>query len=395
VKILVISHMYPYSDKDTYGLFVHNQVKALKAQGCEVKVICPMPYAPHVLSFFKDKWRRYNSVPKKQILDGIEVYYPRYLEFPKSMFMEHSGFFMYKGVLKVVKEIYKEFKFDLIHSHVLLPDGYGAMLLNKNYKVSHVSTVHGQDFQVTIHRSDKFKERIYEVINACDAVVTVSTKLKNVIKEENLRGKIYVINNGINIDDCNCKDEAKDEDRIVILSVSNLIKTKGIDLNIKAIKRLVEKYPNILYRIVGAGPEMDNLKTLTQKLSLQDNVEFTGKISNQEVMKYMKSCQIFSLPSWEEGFGVVYIEAMAHGKPVIGVKGQGIEDVIKDGENGFLANPKDSEDLARILEYLLENEEKAVAIGNKGKLTVLNNFTWKHNAEKTISLYENILSNKN
>jgi len=393
VKILVISHMYPYSDKDTYGLFVHNQVKALKAKGCEVKVVCPLPYAPFPLSLLKSKWKRYNSVPKKRIIDEIEVYYPRYLEFPKSMFPQHSGSFMYKGIRKVVKEIYQEFKFEIIHSHVLLPDSHAAMLLNKSYNVAQFSTVHGQDFQVTIHRSDKCKERLYEVINGSDGVVTVSTKLKNVIKKEDFREKIHVINNGINIEDCNIKEEAK-EDRLVILSVSNLIKTKGIDLNIKALKRLVKKYPNILYRIIGGGPEMDKLKALADELSLKDNVEFTGRLPNQEVMKHMSSCQIFSLPSWEEGFGVVYIEAMAHGKPVIGVKGQGIEDVIKDGENGFLVNPKDPEDLARVLEYLFENEEKAVAIGEKGKLTVLNNFTWKHNAEKTISLYKNILSKR-
>jgi glycosyltransferase involved in cell wall biosynthesis len=96
-----------------------------------------------------------------------------------------------------------------------------------------------------------------------------------------------------------------------------LINIKGIDYNIKAIQALSKKYPFLNYKIVGDGVEKDRLARLANDLKMNEHIEFLGRKTHQEVMKYMAECDIFSLPSWNEAFGVVYIEAMAHGKPVI------------------------------------------------------------------------------
>jgi glycosyltransferase involved in cell wall biosynthesis len=381
--------MYPAYEGDTYGIFIHNHVKALKKQGCEVKVICPIPFAPFPLTVFRKKWKLYNSIPKKAEVDGVEVYYPRYLEFPNSWLMEHSGYFMYQGINKTITYVYEGFKFDVIHSHVLLPDGYAAMLINNHYKVPLISTVHGQDFHLTIYKNKQCRDRLFQVINNSTAVITVSTKLKNVIDDKAVRDKIYVINNGINPEECS-SGVLNTSNKKIIISVSNLIKTKGIDVNIKAVANLIKTHPDILYYIIGDGPEKKYLMELVRTLGVEDYIKFTGRLSYKEVMKHMDLCDIFSLPSWKEGFGIVYIEAMAHGKPVIGIYGEGIEDVINNGENGFLVMPNNVEDLVSVMDYLLKDLEKAKEVGECGKKTVLNNFTWKHNAEKTIELYNKI-----
>jgi teichuronic acid biosynthesis glycosyltransferase TuaC len=442
MKILVISHMYPSSQNQAYGIFIHKQVRALQEQGLEVKVISPVPYAPWPLPALKKKWRSYAATPSQEIREGIEVYHPRYPEFPRSFLLQHSGYFMYLGIRSLVKRLAGEFRFDLIHAHVALPDGHAAFLLKKEHRVPVVITVHGQDFQSTIHRGEGPKARLTEVLNDADRIITVSSKLKGLVQDQPYASKIAVINNGIDLQDIgiapgskeavyepinqglpsllDAKDSkdakaakdtkevkdakaAKDTNKkgtflepgskeIKLISVSNLKKTKGLDLNIQAVARLLRKYPNLTYYIVGEGEERPNLESLVDKLQLREHVVFLGRLDHPEALRQMASADIFSLPSWQEGFGVVYIEAMAQGIPVIGVKGEGIEDVIIAGENGLLVNPQDTEDLTQALDTLLSNPEYAEKLAQAGRETVSKGFTWEQNAIKTKALYQELLS---
>lgn len=389
-NVLVISHMYPSSANGVLGIFVHKQVQKLIEEGCKVKVICPVPYVPSFLGL-SDKLKAYIQIPKSAVIDGVEVFYPRYIEFPRGFFLQYSGFFMYLGIKKIIKKIYRNFKFEIIHAHTAIPVGFSAMLLSDNYGCPFVVTIHGQDFQYTINKNDKCRKNVYRVLEKSNSVITVSTKLKNVIKENKIREKIAVINNGINPEEYGSIELTKSEKDYVILSVSSLIKTKGIDLNIRAVSILVKKYPNIKYYIAGDGEEVKNLKKLASDLSLTENVVFLGRLPHVEAIKFMGKCDIFSLPSWQEGFGIVYIEAMNNGVPVIGVKGQGIEDVIIDKENGFLVEPHSVEDLVGTIEYILNNEEEARRIGEEGRKTVLSEYTWRRNAQKTIDIYNSII----
>ncbi|MEA5024027.1 putative teichuronic acid biosynthesis glycosyltransferase TuaC [bioreactor metagenome] len=393
MKILVISHMYPSTQNPTYGIFVHEQVKALVAGGCEVKVISPVPYAPWPLPVLKKKWQSYASIPAKDRVDGIEVFYPRYPEFPRSYLLEHSGTLMYLGLRNLVKTIDKEFPFDLIHAHVALPDGHAAYRLKKGFPVPTVVTIHGQDFQSTLHKGPARRKRLQEVLLGMDSVITVSTKLKNLVKDEPYYPKIQVINNGIHLAEIDRAEVGRSgaRDQITILSVSNLKKTKGIDLNLQALASLVKIYPNLTYRIIGDGEERKNLEALAESLDLGNHVFFLGKLPHRETLQEMAQADIFCLPSWQEGFGVVYIEAMALGIPVIGVKGEGIEDVIDPGVNGLLVRPHEVEDLAEALESLLKSPDYARRLAEAGKATVLAGFTWEHNAARTIELYRSLL----
>ncbi len=405
MKILVISHMYPSTQNPTYGIFVHEQVKALVAGGCEVKVISPVPYAPWPLPVLKKRWQAYASIPAKDRVDGIEVFYPRYPEFPRSYLLEHSGALMYLGLRNLVKTIDKEFPFDLIHAHVALPDGHAAYCLKKGFPVPTVVTIHGQDFQSTLHKGPARRKRLQEVLLGIDSVITVSTKLKNLVKDEPYYPKIQVINNGIHLAEIDRAEvgsfrsegvdpvhkKRESQDQITLLSVSNLKKTKGIDLNLQALASLVKTYPNLTYRIVGDGEERKSLEALAESLDLGNHVFFLGKLPHREALQEMAQADIFCLPSWQEGFGVVYIEAMALGIPVIGVKGEGIEDVIDPGANGLLVRPHEVEDLAEALESLLKSPDYARKLAVAGRATVLAGFTWEHNAARTIELYRSLL----
>lgn len=189
---------------------------------------------------------------------------------------------MSMGIKRLIKKVYKDFKFDVIHSHVAVPDGYAGMILNKEFKVPHVVTIHGQDFQNTINKNIKCKKALFNVLNHVNKIITVSNKLKNVVKDEEFYNKIEVVNNGIDkdyIDLDKIHENYSEQDRvnrnlIKILSVSNLKETKGIHINLKAISKLKEIYPHISYDIIGDGEYKSRLEELVKELCLEDNVSF-------------------------------------------------------------------------------------------------------------------------
>ena len=397
MKVLVISHMYPSSFNEISGIFVHEQVKALVSKGVEVQVVSPVPWTPFPINYLSSKWKKYSAVPEKTVYEGINIWYSRYLTFPRACFFASSGQRMYLGIKDVVSKIYQKFQFDLIHAHVALPDGYAGMKIAQKYKKPLIVNIHGQDFQQTIFKNNKCKKNIEKTINFSEKTIVVSKKLKR-ISENNLQissNKIKVVSNGINRNDINTKTIKNFQEykgKKVILSVSHLVKTKGIDLNLKAISILKQKYQGIIYLIIGEGKEKKKLKKLIDELNLQNMVKLIGEVSHCKVMECMSFCNIFSLPSWNEGFGVVYLEAMAQGKPVIGCQGEGIEDFVEHGKTGLLVKPKDVDSLVKAMDYLLSNPDEARAIGGRARKLVLENYTWEKNAEKTIEIYNHALN---
>ena len=127
--------------------------------------------------------------------------------------------------------------------------------------------------------------------------------------------------------------------------------------------------------------------SITKELKLESKVEFLGQLHHKEVMEYASLCDIFSLPSWKEGFGIVYLEAMAQGKPVIACKGEGAEDFILHKENGILVRSKDVNNLSEAIDFLLSNPEKSKEIARKAENTVFEKHTLDKVAGQIINLY--------
>lgn len=397
MKILVISHMYPSTFNEIGGIFVHEQVKALVSKGVEVQLVSPVPWTPFPINYLSSKWKKYNNIPERTVYEGISIWYPRYLIFPRAWFFASSGQRMYGGIKDVVLKIYKEFQFDLIHAHVALPDGFAAMKIKHIYQKPLIVTIHGQDLYVTFYRNKSCKIALFNVFKKSDRIILVSKKLKE-ISDNNVgfANKSTVISNGVAVNNIlkekNIILGKSTLDYRIILSVSYLITRKAIDFNLKAIAQLINKYPNLKYLIIGDGPEMRHLKELSNNLKINEHVEFLGQLSHKNVLAYMAKADIFSLPSWDEAFGVVYIEAMAHGKPVIGCQGEGIEDFVMQGKTGLLVKPKDVDSLTEALDFLLSNQEEAKAMGARAQKVILEKYTWEKNAKKTIKVYNQALN---
>ncbi len=389
--------MFPSSVKKINGVFVHEQVKKLIEMGHEVRIIAPVPKVPPFFKYISVKWKKYYSITLKKEFDDHIVYYPRYIALPGNINFHTSGIRMYLGIRKTVKMINKEFDFDIIHAHVALPDGYAAMKVASIYGKPLITTIHGQDFQQTIYKNEKCKNAVEKVLQAAEKTVLVSGKLNRIRKKAFpvlQDDKFTVINNGVSDFFIENFTEQNPKSEFTLLSVSNLIETKGIDINIKALSMIVKQYPKVRYNIIGDGPKKPELVNLAKKLNLENNIRFLGTQSRQDVKKNMLEADVFILPSWNEAFGVVYIEAMATGLPVIGCKGEGIEDIVEDGKEGYLISPKNVSELGEKVLFLISNAKLRQKLGGNARNKVKASFTWSHKAIELTELYNNILEKK-
>lgn len=160
-----------------------------------------------------------------------------------------------------------------------------------------------------------------------------------------------------------------------ILFVGVLSPVKNVRILIEAFSKIEKEFPDFKLMIVGEGPERKNLESKVEALSLGNKVEFKGRLSLEETKNVMKKCYCFVLPSLSEGLGRVLMEAGALGKPVIGSKVGGIPDLVKDGQNGFLFETGNLDELTEKLRTLLKHPELAVKMGKQGREFIRSNFS--------------------
>jgi glycosyltransferase involved in cell wall biosynthesis len=178
---------------------------------------------------------------------------------------------------------------------------------------------------------------------------------------------------------------------VVILSVGNLIPTKGHELLLRSVAAVAANHPQVQCKIIGDGPERYRLQELAPELRIEDRVHFMGRRPRSEVAEAMRECALFALPSWYEGLGCVYLEAMSAQRPTIGCRGQGIEEVIRHGENGWLTEPKDLNSLTAALKALLSDQPLREKLGRNGRQTILQDYTLAHQAGRLLSIYQECL----
>lgn len=162
-------------------------------------------------------------------------------------------------------------------------------------------------------------------------------------------------------------------DRKVLLTVCRLVERKGVDTTLEAMARLLTVRRDIVFLIVGEGPQRPDLERLVERLNLRDHVVFCGSVADHELAAHYNLASVFVMPSRYlarqgsvEGLGLVYLEAMASGVPVIAARSGGVTDIVRDGETGLLVEPGSVAELACALEHLLSDQDCARQLRENG-----------------------------
>ena len=268
------------------------------------------------------------------------------------------------------------------------------MLLARDLGIPFVVTVHGLDAYSTQQVPGWFGRRCSEVCErvyrAAARVICISEQVAARVRK-GLRGpaNISVVYNGVDSSLFSPGDAAATNS--VILSVGNLIPIKGHELLLRSVAEITPAHPQVECRIIGDGSERVRLQELARELRIDGRVHFLGRRSRAEVAAAMNACSLFALPSWYEGLGNVYLEAMSAERPAIACRGQGIEEIIRHGENGWLIEPKNLADLTAALHTLLSDQLLRERLGRNGRQTVLQGYTLAHQAGQLLSIYRESL----
>lgn len=218
--------------------------------------------------------------------------------------------------------------------------------------------------------------------NNCNIVITPSESIKRVLNEKGIRRKIITISNGINTGLFIPKKKYSKKIKKII-HVGRVSYEKNIDHTIKAFSLIAKKHKNIEYQIIGDGPALNFLKRLSKRLKLKDKITFSGKIPNNKLPKYYKKADIFITASTMETQGLVILEAMASGLPIVGVSKFAIPDIVKNGLNGFIVEPTDIKGMANYVDILVKNPKIVEFFGKNGA-----KIAKQHDLKKTVNKLE-------
>ncbi len=396
LRVLVVSRLYPRPSDPVLGIFVEEEVKELSSR-CQVQVISPTPWFPRLKLF--EKWYAYTRMPVHQIRQGIEVFRPRTIAFPRNFLFSLLGFSFYFSLLRCARKIERGFPFDVIHAHTAYPDGFGAVMLGRALKRPIVVTLHGGDITLYFKRYLWRKLGLWALSNA-DRMIAVSTSLCRIVVEVYgvARDKVTVIPNGIDGTKFVPMPRVEALERLElegegsrILYVGGIKRSKGIDYLLKAVKRLVEtSLRPIELLIIGEGQYEQGAKLLAKELGIASTVSFFGKRPNPEIPLWINACDLLVLPSLSEGLGVVLIEAMACGKPVVATRCGGPEDIVNPG-TGILVPPRDDAALAKAIQEVLGDGDRFDP--RRIRRHAMDNYAYDRISSRLLDVYAQVLRN--
>lgn len=351
MHIMVIPSWYASSRNKVHGSFFKEQFKALSNAGIKVTVAYNEIWPITMLGRIKE-----NRGIEFSIEDNLKTY--RYKDFnylPKNPLMFRS---FNKRMDKLYKEIVeKEGKIDIIHAHSALWGGISAQYISNKYNIPLVLTEHSS-LKYARYVKESYKKYIYKAYDKADALIAVGNGLKNEMKNYT-NNDIKVIHNMVDLKkfniDIKSSEKNNSEDTFNMFSCAFLEEGKGMENLIEAFY-LAFKSKDAILRIGGDGSLREKLEGMIKELGMENQIFLLGALSREDVAKEMKNCKCFALASEHETFGVVYIEALACGKPVIGTYNGGADDIIKD-YNGIIIEKKDVKKLKDAL-VKMKNEYK-------------------------------------
>jgi teichuronic acid biosynthesis glycosyltransferase TuaC len=387
VKVLVLSHLYPAPGYER-ALFVEDQVKALRDLGVEPRVISPRGYAPRVL-WGVPRLRQRGQTPRSAERDGVQVEYPRALVVPRSLLFSRSGDLFYAGLRPLIPGL-REAGIDLVHAHQAMPDGASARRLASDLGVPYVVTVHGRDAYHTLRQGRGIGRATALVLREAAAVVAVSSGVARLLRGVVPAEHLHVVLNGISAPEQPVAPADLLPGRPLLLTTGYLIARKGHATVIEALARLKD-HVRPAWVVVGEGPLLARLRAQAERLGVADQIHWLGRRPHDEVLALMRRADLYVMPSWDEAFGLVYGEALAQETPVVGCRGEGLEDFVQNGVGGWLVTARDAEALAEVIARVVENPATARAAGHAGREAVAG-LTWRRNAERQLAIYEEVLA---
>lgn len=299
----------------------------------------------------------------------------------------------WRSALFLLYQNIKKNRIDRVIVGQLLPLGIVMYLVSCFYKMPYTVIIHGMDLSFALLKPrKKFMARL--IMEKAEQIICAGTYtaglVKNFLGEKHFK-KIQVVNPGVESLPSAAYESAEKikaghnlAGKIVLFTISRLVKRKGHDMALAAMQKLAGTDPRVHYYIAGTGPDEEYLKNIAKGMA---NVHFLGKVSDEEKWAWLVASDIFIMPARDisgdfEGFGIVYLEAALAGLPAIAGASGGTSDAVKNGETGFLVNPEDADEIAQAILKLARDENLRKKIGAQAKARAEKDFQWEKQAAR-------------
>lgn len=383
--VLVTATGFPRWKGDSDSIYIYDLSRRLARRGFKVSVL-----APH-----------HPGAKKFEKVDGMAVYrFPYFFEKYQKLCYEGGilgnlkkswlarlqvPFFVLFDYLATARIVKKE-KVDIIHAHWVVPQGFIAYIIRKLYRIPYIVTAHAGDiFPLKSGPVKWFARKAIENASRCTANSGFTAQA--LIRISRRKG-IDVIPMGVDLGDFSPKKKSAELRKKMggsplILFVGRLAEKKGVTYLLQAMPDVIRRFPMARLAIIGYGPLKKALESQAKSLGLGTGVVFLGEKPNKELPAYYASADLVVAPSIitrsgdTEGLGVVLLEALASGTPVIGSDVGGIPDIIEDGKTGLLVAQKQPGQLANAMIKMLSDKKLRIGTVRNSAALLQKNFSWE------------------
>lgn len=292
----------------------------------------------------------------------------------------------------------------MIHCGRALPEGVAAYLCRRFGGPPYACWAHGEDIATAL-TSRELTFLMRRVYGGAEMVFANSVNTRRMLGELGIPPeRLQIVYPGVDtqrfrpdVDATEIRRRIAPRDETVLLSIGRLQRRKGHDLMIQAVGRLTRQHARALrYVIVGDGAERARLQALVDECGVGEYVSFAGEVAAELLPQYYAACDVFVLPNRiegndVEGFGIVFLEAAASGKPAVGGRTGGVPEALADGVTGLLVSGTDADELASTISRLIDSEPLRRRLGDAGRARAVREFGWSAAAGRVAAVHRRLV----
>ncbi|NBD37254.1 MAG: glycosyltransferase [Verrucomicrobia bacterium] len=393
MRLLFLATYFPDPFHPSRGNWALEQAQAFQNAGDEVLVMVPTAWVPRWMRLLPGKIRNHALAPPHWQVEDLSIEYPRWPYYPWHFLAgwnrRHPSYLLRMAWLarkgRFLRRI-DEFEPDAICAHHTLVNGQLAWMIFQARGIPYFVTDHEIGDLLAAEQRREIADIFRKVGKSAKAMVVVSKAMQRKANTLFPELPVKTIYNGSSFPATPSMDRPPRTEP-VIFSCAKFYGRKDIPLLVRAFDRVAETSPGRL-RIAGDGPDRAEVESAVAQAGHRDRIELLGLLRPEEVRKEMGQADIFALVGWAEPFGVVFLEAMACGLPVLLSEDAGIAEILEDGKTAVFSKPRDRTSVEKVLRPLLQDAGLRKRIGEAGRMLYREHFQWA----SIIRQYQDILT---
>jgi glycosyltransferase involved in cell wall biosynthesis len=399
VKVLYLVTAYPRDPGDVITPWMVETIHRLGDHGVEVEVLAPSYRGLRTQTVDGVRVHRFRYAPRRwETLTHDQTAPDRIRQQP--VFLGLVPSYVAAGSF-AASRLARGGGFDALHAFWPLPQGVLGLAAKRASGLPLVSTFFGVELTWMEKQFPFLAPMLRAIVRGSDAVTAISTYTAERLRRAVPGSEPAVIPFGAAVDApaAPAPPRPRDGRPFELLFVGRLVERKGVHLLLDAVAQLPREVRLVL-RVVGDGPDRGALEERARSLGLGDRVVFHGFVSSEEKVRHFAQCDVFVLPAVvdakgdTEGLGVVLLEAMTYGRPVIASAAGGIVDIVRDGRNGWLVPPGDAAALAGAVAECMADPERAARLGANGREDVAADFGWEAITARLTKVYRSVVGSR-